>query len=63
MPVDEVVDYMKTKGFSITQKNRRLMNIWSLFACFERMTPTKLCKQYHCTGCGACANVCPRNAV
>ena len=62
MSVEEVEDYLKSKGFSITQKNLRLRD-WALLACFERMTPKKLSKQWHCTGCGACANVCPRDAI
>ena len=63
MSVDEVTEYMKTKGFSITKKHHRLMALWDMFACFERMTQKKLAKQYHCTGCGACANVCPKDAI
>lgn len=59
----EIIDHMKQRGFSLTGRDITLNEKWTLIACFEKMLPEKLGKQLECTGCGACANVCPKNAI
>ncbi len=59
----EIIDYLKEKGFIITQREQSLGEYWTLIACFEKMVPEKLSKSTVCTGCGACTNSCGEHAL
>lgn len=59
----DIIEYMRGKGFTMTGRNLSLKDEWTLIACFEKITPELLCKQIECTGCGACSNICPKNAI
>ncbi len=58
----DIISYLNELGFGITGENNEL-DEWTLLACFERITPQKLCKQLKCTGCGCCANSCSVGAI
>lgn len=59
---DEIIEHMKERGFLLTGRNEELQD-WTLIGCFERITPSKIGKQLYCTGCEACVNICPTNAL
>jgi|GEM_PF-4927130 len=63
IPASDVIDYLKSRNFVMTARGERQYKNVRLLACFERLTSKKLCKQIACTGCGACANACPNDAI
>ncbi|MGN0385617.1 MAG: polysaccharide pyruvyl transferase family protein [Lachnospiraceae bacterium] len=62
LSTDEIIEHMKENGFVLTGKEESLAE-WTLIGCFEKLIPDKMGKQLYCTGCGACANACPSNAL
>lgn len=58
----DIISYLNGLGFGMTGQITEL-DEWTLLACFERITPQKLCKQLNCTGCGCCNNACSAGAV
>ena len=58
----EIITMLNDLGFGMTGRNTSL-DEWTLLACFEKITPGILCKQVACAGCGACANICPVDAI
>ncbi|MBP8968215.1 MAG: polysaccharide pyruvyl transferase family protein [Lachnospiraceae bacterium] len=62
LTTNEVISYMKKKGFVLTGNDDTLSE-WTIIGCFEKITPKSLCKIKDCTGCGACVNACPKDAL
>lgn len=60
--ISPIVEYLAKHGFFMTRQNMDF-DEWPLLACFEKMEPQELAKNIQCTGCGACANICPQDAI
>lgn len=60
---DEVIRMLYARGFMITQWDQELKDEWPLLACFEKVSPQLLGRNYFCMGCGACASTCPVSAL
>lgn len=58
----EIKDYLYKKGFVLTGEDKSLPE-WTMIACFQKLSPEVISKNLLCTGCGACANVCPVDAL
>lgn len=59
--IDEIITALHERGFMLTKKLLRPSTPSIL--CFIKATPESLHKNYFCPGCGACANVCPVDAL
>lgn len=55
----DIIKYMSSRGFCITKQNKEFEQNGDLLVCFEKMTPKLVSQNINCTGCGACANICP----
>lgn len=60
---DEIIRMLSMRGFLLTGWDKELSDDWPLLARFEKVTPQSLMRNYFCTGCGACVNKCPQNAI
>ena len=63
LSTNEIISYLAKQNFIMTRRDFSLSNNWTLIASFERFDPCKLHQNQFCTGCGACANACPTNAL
>ena len=59
----KIIDKFASCGFMMTGRSYYLADTWSLLACFEKAEPELLGSNVDCTGCGACRNVCPSDAI
>lgn len=59
----EIIEYMRGRGFCVTRWKVMGADSRMLILCFEKMMPENLAANSFCTGCGACANTCPADAV
>ncbi|WP_167958653.1 Coenzyme F420 hydrogenase/dehydrogenase, beta subunit C-terminal domain [Anaerosporobacter faecicola] len=60
---NEIINMLYERGFVITNWDKEFCEDWPLLACFEKLTPHLLRHNYYCTGCGACSNKCPVDAI
>lgn len=60
---NDIIDFLYKNNYVMTGWNKELSKDWPLLACFERVTPVTLNKNYFCTGCGACVNKCPKECI
>lgn len=59
----EIIDFLNEKDFIMAGMDNSLSKYWTLIACFEKATPQKIGAHLKCTGCGACVNCCPADAL
>ncbi|WRS27307.1 polysaccharide pyruvyl transferase family protein [Oscillospiraceae bacterium MB08-C2-2] len=59
--IDQIIATLHAKGFMLTKKNIRPCT--PAILCFIQATPEHLNKNYLCSGCAACANICPVDAL
>lgn len=60
---NEIIKYLNSKNFIMTGRDETLADKWTLIAAFEKVTPQTLSSNILCTGCGACNNICPVDAI
>ena len=59
----DIIDELGKLGFIMTKRSNAYADNWTLIACFEKVEPSVLKENINCTGCGACYNICPSNAI
>jgi len=59
----ELANMLHKKGFIMTDWNYEVPQKYPTIGCFERRSPSNLMRNALCTGCGACRNKCPENAI
>lgn len=61
LTTDEIITAFHARGFMLSQRNQR--NTVQPLLCFIKATPEHLHNNYLCSGCSACANICPIDAL
>jgi len=59
----ELIREFQDRGYIMTGWNHDAPPSGSMIACFEKLLPQTLMKNALCTGCGACRNKCPEEAI
>ena len=59
---EEIIDFLKARGWHIARRDTSL-DEWTLIASFEKNASNSISSICNCTGCGACANICPVHAI
>lgn len=59
---EEIIEFLKKGGWHMTRRDTSL-DEWTLIASFEKNAPDSISSICNCTGCGACANICPVHAI
>ncbi len=59
----DIIDILYRNDFILTKRSFEYSDDWVLLGCFEKKAPSLIEKNDFCTGCGACRNICPTNAI
>ena len=59
----DIINILYRNGFVLTNRSYEYPDDWVLLGCFERKSPALIAKNDLCTGCGACRNICPADAI
>ncbi len=59
----KIITTLKDEGFILEKWNREIIPKTDLFARFIKISPSNIMRNYYCSSCGACINVCPKNAI
>jgi coenzyme F420-reducing hydrogenase beta subunit len=61
---DEIITILHSLGFLLTHwDNIPIPNTRCQLFCFVKATSESLHRNYFCTGCGSCTNICPADAL